>query len=103
MNNPQKCPVCEGAATRSKRTIQGDVMAVPMPLSVSCDECGKFSMEEGFLHHGWSDVPAEAKQAIAAYLKETKGKAGYAREITANSWKRMASQGEKFLQARLSA
>lgn len=60
-------------------------------------------MEEGFLDHGWSDVPAEKKRAIAAYLKATKGRRNCPREITANGWKGLARRGEKFLQARLSA
>jgi hypothetical protein len=73
------------------------------PLSGSCDKCGEFCIEAGFLDHGWSDVPAEDKQAIAAYLKATKGKSGYVHHICSKSWGYVASQGRKLLQARLSA
>ncbi len=103
MNNQQKCPVCEGAATRSTPPFLGEVGTVPMSLSVSCNECDEFSMEEGFLDHVLNTISAEDKHAITAYLKATKGKSGCVREITSKSWRHIVSQGRKLLQARPSA
>ena len=93
MNNQQKCPVCEGAAILSAPPLPSDVWSGPVFLSVRCDECDGFRIEEGFLAHGWNDVPAADKQAIAAYLKATKGKSGWVRDIDSESWEDMARRG----------
>ena len=95
MNTQQTCPVCEGAATLSTPTFSDPVTVVPMPLSVSCDEHGEFSVKEGFFPYVWDTILAEDKQTIGVYLKETKGRHDCVREIGLESWRHMASQGRK--------
>lgn len=97
MSNPLQCPVCERTAILPASPLPSDVWTGTLFFSVLCDECGEFRIEDGFLAHGWSEVPSEDKKAIAAYLKETKGKSSSVRDIDSNSWRHFVIQGKKFL------
>jgi hypothetical protein len=101
----QPCPVCDGKAILSFRTFPTPAVfnspAVQpgpgqVPLAVSCAQCGEFTAVEGFFPHEWATIPAADKAAIAVYLQQTKERLDWTRELSPQSWRRMASQGKRW-------
>src|SRR5262245_20506888 len=76
--NTKQCPVCGGKAMCSTRPVSPRPMSGHLtveiavgkwPLSVSCEECGDFTAEEGFFPYVGDTIPPEDRPAIAAYLQ----------------------------------
>jgi hypothetical protein len=89
----QDCPVC-GKKYTTKEADPYECEAVKFWCQRAC---GTFAMVNWFLKDGWPTVSHEDKEAIAAYLKKTKGTRNLRPLISEENYTAYVRKGSIFL------
>ena len=85
------CPACG----KSDAMGEADLNRFDAQRFCCQSECGTFVLEGWLLERMWPGVPTEDKEAIATYLKSTKGKRDPKFMISVDDYKAYVKEGKR--------